>query len=368
MFNRLIDSVLEDFGRPVSLQRALAAHPQLRVDLDEPAHCIHAGSVTRWNELGTHSPLQWPHRQRGFLRGWHASGGAWRSFHIVRPEYAFIGECDVEEQWQCELTDLDGFSCSKSDLQAFPSIDAMAEERCEWLISEISPESLARSLAHTEIRIIHDPKTSDHFSRFLWDGRLWLMNDGGSHHTAAARYLSSRLNRPVSLVGNLHRYSISAAAVVALRRDFEMFVVSHRPFDGSIEFEDAMCAVRATWLWHSMPEPWGHARAILLPRTEGRSMRVAETLRAAGFLDLGEHLSALCLRQEQLSRSMGSEQEIPHQLNEPRSLAHQIFLPAHVQLQQSTEISDASASEHVGYLHGTPFAARQKNRSAIEVG
>ena len=43
--------------------------------------------------------------------------------------------------------------------------------------------------------------------------------------------------------------------------------------------------------------PYEGARAVLLPRRDARSMRVADELRSAGIADLGAHLAALCARQ-----------------------------------------------------------------------
>ena len=297
LLKRVIEGIREDCGQPVSLCRALAAHPQMRAALEAPAPCIHASSVPRWHELGVYPPLSGPRRQRGFLLGWHATGGRWQSFHIIRPEYAKIARREIEQGWRCDMTEIDGFAASKADLWAFPSTDAMAEARCQWLISEIAPERLAKSLAHSEIRIIHSSGTSDYFTRYLWDGRLWLMNDGGSHHTAAAKYLSARLSQRVPLEGTRYTYSLNALAIASLRRDFEMFVIGDEDAESSNDFFKAMERFRATWLWHPLPHPYEGARAVLLPRSEARSMRVAVELRSAGFADLGAHLAALCARQ-----------------------------------------------------------------------
>lgn len=292
-----IESVREDLGEPVSLRRALTAYPQLRISLDDPAPCIAAGSVPRWHELGMWSALDWPRRPRGFLLGWHDCGGRWQSFDVVRPEYVRIAQCTVEDGWCCDIAEIDGFMCSKADLQAFASTDAMAQARCQWLIGEITSEQLTRCLAHKEIRLIHDPDTSDHFARYLWDGRLWLMNDGGSHHAAAAKYLSARLGQPVALRGALHAYALNALAIASLRRDFEMFAIGDRNAGVTNAFFDAMRAFRATWLWHPLPRPFEDARAVLLPKNEARSMRAAAALRNAGVVDLGARLSALCASQ-----------------------------------------------------------------------
>lgn len=297
ILKRVIEGIREDFGNPVSLCRALAVHPQMQAALDAPAPCIHASSVPRWHELGVYPPFGGPRRQRGELLGWHATGGRWASFQVIRPEYAQIAHCEIEQGWCCDVTDIDGFLASKADLWAFATTDAMAESRCQWLISEVNQEQLAKSLAHKEIRIIHIPGTTDHFTRYQWDGRLWLMNDGGSHHTAAAKYLAARLGQRVPLSGRCYTYSLNALAIASLRRDYEMFAINYEDDEATEAFFDAMRAFRATWLWHPLPRPYERARAVLLPKDEASSMRVAVELRRAGIADLGAHLSALCVRQ-----------------------------------------------------------------------
>lgn len=61
-----------------------------------------------------------------------------------------------------------------------------------------------------------------------------------------------------------------------------------------------------------MPWPFEGAKAILLPRSEKRSMRFAAELRRAGVLDLGEHLAALAARRPagDMSAKSGSQADV----------------------------------------------------------
>jgi rhodanese-related sulfurtransferase len=61
----------------------------------------------------------------------------------------------------------------------------------------------------------------------------------------------------------------------------------------SVAFSDAMESFRATWLWTHMPRPYDNTKAILLPKGERRSQRVALALREAGVVDLGAYLEEL---------------------------------------------------------------------------
>lgn len=231
------------------------------------------------------------------------------SFLLHRPEYAQLGQCQMTDDWRCDITDVDGFAASKSELADFTSTDQMVATNSRDMIDAITHEKLAKNLAHREIRIIHSPG-SDHFRRYAWDGRLFLINSGGSHHFAAAKYIAGRLPESVPLRGQLQTYSLNALAIASLRRDFEMFVISDAtPI--SLGFHDAMVAFRATWLWHPMPRPFADAKAILLPKAERRSMLVAERLRRAGVADLGAHLAHLAATQCTCRPSTNSAHEVP---------------------------------------------------------
>ena len=308
VLSTICDRIKENLGHPVSLLRLLEAQPDIRVSLEENTQNIAASSVVPWHELGTPPVLDWPRRPRGFLMGWKKSAdNQYRSFQVTRPEYAEIAQCEVIQDWECDIADVHGFSSSKSELNDFSSTDAMVECNSREMIDSISHEKLAENLAHNEIRIIHNPHTTDHFARYLWDGRLFLMNDGGSHHFAAAKYVADRLEEDVPLRGTLRVYSLNSMALASLCRDFDMFVIADNA-EISNAFHEAMSAFRATWLWHHMPRPFDDTRAILLPKDEPRSRCVANTLREAGITDLGAYLTALAAHQ--IDNSQEVEQEV----------------------------------------------------------
>lgn len=292
----ICDRIKEDLGHPVSLLRLLEDQPDIRVSLEVDTKSIAASSVVPWHELGTPPVMDWPRRPRGFLMGWTKSpDNQYRSFQVTRPEYAEIGLCEIIQNWECDIADVYGFSNSKSELRDFSSTDAMVECNSRDMIDSISHEKLAENLAHNEIRIIHNQYTTDHFARYLWDDRLFLINDGGSHHFAAAKYVADRLNEIVTLRGTLRVYSLNSTALASLCRDFDMFVIADNA-EVSNAFHEAMSAFRVTWLWHHMPRPFYDTRAILLPKDEPRSRCVANILRKAGVFDLGAYLTALAAR------------------------------------------------------------------------
>lgn len=296
----LLRSISDQFwvtlGRPVFLARLLANTPNLQVSLTD-RQCIDGTSVIPWHELGRYPYPNYKGQKPGQMDGWGLRGKSRFGFiKLDRPEYAALATCEITLNWTCDISDIHGFCASKSVLSDFSSTDEMVETNSQSMISEITAEKLAQNLAHREIRIIHSPNTSDCFERYAWDGRLWLVNAGGSHHTAAAKYIATRLGKPVPLTGKLYTYSLNAQAVESLLRDFEMFVIPDSA-QFSNEFSDAMESFNATWFWHPTPHQLGKSRVILLPTQIQRSMTVADLLRQSAATDLGAHLRNLLATQ-----------------------------------------------------------------------
>lgn len=299
LFSILHGMLREALGEAVPIHRLLEQYPNLRVELPEPAGSISAyDSVVSWHDWGKASANDWPRRPLGSLLGWkYFAGDSYRSFTVHRSEFEQFGTCRIDENWQCDIQAVEGLAASKSELTDFQSLDAMVETNSKAMIDAITEEKLQANLAHNEIRILRPGSVSDHFARYLWDGgRIFLMNHGGSHHFAAARYIAARLKRPVPLSGSQYTYGINPAALQALRADFEIFVISHKPAPANA-FRDAMKQYRATYLTQYLPRPYEQHTAILLPRSEPRSVKVATVLRENGFFDLGEYLGQLVVKQ-----------------------------------------------------------------------
>ncbi len=297
LFETIYDDMRESLGTPVRLLRLLDEHPEIRVRIEEPGRVIAAERVLKWHEWGHHRDLMWPNRPAGVIRGWRYADGHYRSFEVHRPELANLGQCHITEQWTCDIQDVEGLSCSKSTLTDFTSLDDMVEANSREMIDEITEKKLQENLSHSEIRLLHQKDTTDHFARFLWDGRLFLMNSGGSHHFAAARYIAARLDRPVPLSGKLRTYAIKPEAVDTLRRDMDVFLISSES-EISNKFFEAMESFEVTHYLHPISSrPYDRIMAVLLPKNEFRSARVSRELRKAGLFDLGQHLADLCARQ-----------------------------------------------------------------------
>lgn len=252
---------------------------------------IHADSVISWDEMGKTPLHEYPRRPVGFLSGYRFRNNTYEYFTLHHPSFEMIVTHSHEPNAPCDISEVHGFSASKSDLKAFSTTDDMVESRAPDMIDPISHHKLEENLAHREIRIIHSPGV-DRFVHYKWTGKTYLCNSGGSHHFAAAKYIAVRLKHKVPLFAPFDTYSLNRSAIAAVRRDYEWFLLAHS-HENMATFKAAMKSLRATWLWHYLPWQLQEWRAVLLPKTEVRSTRAAAVLRDAGATDLGQHLSAL---------------------------------------------------------------------------
>lgn len=285
----ITDHVRESFGNPVRLRRFLGDRSDFKADLLAPEDNIDMARVPKWHRL---NETGWgvARRRAGRLElmGWRNKGNHYSSFTKSCPALASLVRHNVVDAWTCDLQDVHGFAASKSDLAKFRSTDEMVLTNSKEMITDISAEGLRKNLAHDEIRLLRE-KPSDWLQVHQWDKRMYVVNDGGSHHLAAAKYIAARIDAPVTLRAPLHYYSIDPDAAALLRGDYDIYLVNDKPVLINA-FSDAMQASGVTWLWHDMPQPYENTRAIFLPREEALSMRVSEAFRAAGFADLGQHL------------------------------------------------------------------------------
>jgi hypothetical protein len=286
----IVDWVLEVFGYPSTLRNFLSTNHGFNQPLAKYAKTIASNDVVKWSEFGKppygHGTVQ--------LKGWTYSPESLHKYGETRRELTALQHLittQLIKNWECEIQDVGGFSSSQSTLSEFKTTAAMVEHDSKEMIDEITQEKLDENLAHGQIRIIHEPG-HDYFQTWTWDGRVFLMNSGGSHHFAAAQYIAVRIGVRVPLQGEYHIQSINQIALADLRREFDIFVMSSimAPKNG---FHDALKAIQATYYWRDLPFPYHKQSAVFLPKTEKKSLRVAQILRAAGFQDLGLYLGNL---------------------------------------------------------------------------
>lgn len=285
-FRRFIDNL----GIPASLNAFLEQGPDMGYALAQRP-TVSTSSITRWQDW---APSGWCSAP-GELRGWRLLNGQYQGVGIRIDSFTGICEKQTYSDWQCDIRDVEVLSASKSPLELYDDLDRFAEVHCDGYLDDPTPSCIDDNLAHREVRIVQ-PDGVDFFAYYDWDGRICLINCGGSHHFSTARYLSKVARHPVTLHGRLDTYSLNPLVVSRLHAQFVMFSIRYDLLLWNELFE-ALRALRATFFMGELPTPHLDGRVLLLPRGEPRSMIAEHTLANAGFFDLGAHLLTLLNKQ-----------------------------------------------------------------------
>lgn len=154
--NTVLNNIQHKLGEPAELRALLKKHPDFAVTLEQPPQSIAASSVVKWHEWGK-SSSDHPCGV-GVLNGWNYNEGrgGYNGSNLKQKELIEFGFCELVEDWQCDIQDVVGLSCSRTPLQDFQSLDRMIETRPK-MIEPITREKLSENLAWGEIRILNRP-------------------------------------------------------------------------------------------------------------------------------------------------------------------------------------------------------------------
>lgn len=272
----------------VSFGSCLAARPLV---WQWPAKNISLGSVVKWHELGRANPFVYPRTRDYEFVGFEANKRHYSVGRTFIAQLDAVVRHDVIENFACDLLDVEGFGASKAPLSQLADMDEFATQRSAKYIEQISESALKKNLAHKEIRILHSPG-SDFFVRHSWDGRLFLANNGGSHHLSTARYIAARLPIGVPLCAPLHSYTFDEKALDAVLGNY-CFGVIDSPAVLVTAFFQAMSTAKAGFYWFRPPAPYDQLRGIIFPRKDIRSHEAFGLLKTMGMFDLGAYLKTL---------------------------------------------------------------------------
>lgn len=273
-------------GIPVRLRETLDQHPEACCQVSASVPTIGAELVPRWDLWGLGNTWRSHGNVHLYSNGTHGRP----SFFEIPEITDFTVELE-EKHWACDIRDVEGLAASKSDLNRYTSMDEFAEARTPDWIQEISESALKKNLAHHEVRIMRtDPeRKSDFFAEFSWDSdRTYLINSGGSHHFAAARYIAGRLGIEVPLSGRRKFYRFNTDAVRSLCEDFDLYLLPLGPACDA--FHVAMERFKATFCTYPLPRPYEDSLLVFLPLSETRSVAVADLLDDVGIFNMGNHL------------------------------------------------------------------------------
>ena len=286
------DHCQEAIGHPATLIRALKLHLELSSHFSEPITSAHAAAVIRWdmwNVVG--------HLPAGTARLYSAEYSD-QPTTVQMPELLEFTAVSQEANWTCDIRDVDGLHASTADIADYDSLDAFMEGGPQDLLQEINDAGLQTNLAHDQIRILRSnpERQGDFFAQFVWQSdRIYLINDGGSHHFGAARYIAGKIGKKVPLTGVRRIYRIRPQAVSSLVDRYDIYALPYG--SGYDAFHDVMKRIGATYATYPMPVHHDATLLVFLPTAKRRSVRASAALRNAGVFDMGRYWLKIVERQ-----------------------------------------------------------------------
>lgn len=303
----LLDLIRQEaLGHPVSLAKRLH-EPGAHVAFD-PHRSVALSDLIRWDLwFRAASEIGRTHADRAFR------------------SYGALAQSHGDPRFSCTLREVMGFANSKSDLASYSDLDALALDTAANLVQDTSPARLDENLSWTGVSL-RRVRTVDRgsFFRCLWDGRIFWLNDDGSHHFAAARYIAGQLGVDIELQArDLVTVSLHEANVQTMLNDWHLFAVDDFFHGEEVRYAITESLLGLFWEGEPMPPrgpslfaclqavkapffvvalPSGfndRARApvaIFLPR-QSRTDRIASAFHNAGAFDLGDFFRTLCLQQ-----------------------------------------------------------------------
>lgn len=265
--NKRINSKLK-----YAIEEYVNARPLLQV---QPASAC-SESFYRWDRLNFDA-TKWSFRKQYMRQNW-----------FEFKELSTIVEEVTTKNVSIELQEVTALSNSKSDLKSVSNLDEFAIKYCPTYINELSEMQLNTMLSHKEIKTIHKDNTGDFFKQFSWRDGTVLVNNGGSHHLAAARYLASRLNKKIDLHGSFVFCQLSKQALEAFRSKYTIFLIEKNMYlyDALISF----LKYKATAFIHLETQPNACIPGNLL-FFENENTAVIDEFKANGFFDVGAYLA-----------------------------------------------------------------------------
>ena len=180
----------------------------------------------------------------------------------------------------------------KGGLTTSATLDAYALSECCGLINS-DPAWIEKLLGWHELRFNAAPGAGETLESFSWHDRGYhLLNQGGAHHFAAARYLAGFYAPRFCINAPLARYSINHEAAQDILNAYDMFC---EPEDQAMleAFTHRMAAAGVPHATCPAPPPWdGTYRLLLLPRDNRKAAGAAAVLREHDWFDVSALLKS----------------------------------------------------------------------------
>jgi hypothetical protein len=288
----LISLTKKQFGIFTEFRDFIDANPLLKTRIDiKPT--INTRDIPKWHQLFATN-----YKMKNIYM-WEFDKREYRAIpkRVRLEEFKQIGFEHLIDDFQIDIEYIKGLSSSKSELSPFESLDKFVEINSPEMISNIDEDGLHKNLSH-------DKNVANDMVCYLWDGRIMLENNGGSHHFAAARYIASRLNKKIPVKGILRVHALREAIVRQLQEKYYMFAIgavdidiemyTNKSFNG---FTAMMKSYEATYFYINLPNQSNNTKLLFLPKDNKASVKTANLLADKDFFNMNDYFDDILSRQ-----------------------------------------------------------------------
>ena len=246
---------------------------------------------------------------------WHYFSGHFIEWYYSKYEHSISSKINIEiptllqnlishktvPDWKCDIQTITNISSSKSNLSSLTTLDELVIKDSQDLISEISQENLDKNMAHYESKIFHDP--SANVSCELWSGSFTWNNTGGSHHFAAARYIASRLEKPINLVSQLTIEYLDKNVMDILFSKYHIFLFSGKNIKQYDLLRETLMHSKVSFVLapidaiFSTNEDYSSLKLLAFYNSDERAFAIRELCKNSTLLDLNIYFNSLYQKQ-----------------------------------------------------------------------
>lgn len=193
-----------------------------------------------------------------------------------------------------DIQEITGFSASNSPIAQRRTMEEFMQKDCAGNY-EPTEQNFKTNYDHDQIRVIHQPD-SEKLMMYGWNPKLYLLNNGGSHHLACLRHIAAELGKSVPITTFMVLEALNQEAVNSFNQNYSLYL-----FAPSIHYSllsDFVEAHKLPSLICSLTTTSGQKGLLFLDKSQWCPSEYAENTLNAVLTNFGNELNTLLLAQE----------------------------------------------------------------------
>lgn len=195
-----------------------------------------------------------------------------------------------------DIQEITGLAASRSDIAERRTMDEFLQTDCAGFYDP-TEQNFQANYEHHEIRVIHEPN-SESLIMYWWNPKLYLCNDGGSHHFVCLRHIAAKLGKNVQITTNMVLEALNKGAVNTFIQNYSLYLFAPSihysllsEFVKTYKLPSLMCSISTTS---------GQKGLLILDKEKWCPSEHAENALNAVLTNFGNELKRLLLVQEAL--------------------------------------------------------------------